>query len=225
MQPGPIAPGLVIAITGSALGQDPATQFTLNGDLLPTIIANTRVRVSGYLAPMISASSTQVLAIVPYEIAGKTSSFVEVEYLGQRSNGFTVQVANTAPGVFTADGSGQGQAKVTNQDGSPNSSDNPSPVNQVISVLATGEGQTMPAGIDGKLNDGDVSPMPVLVVTASINGVPAAVQAYGGAPGLVAGTLKVDILVPSGATTGDLVLHIGGNDSQAGATVFIAPAQ
>src|SRR5262249_36737226 len=102
-QPGPVSPGLVIVIPGSFIGSDPQTNFIVNGDVLATEVANTRVVVGGYRAPVIFASSSLVAAIVPYELAGRASTFVEVEYLGQRSNSITVQVQNTTPGVFTPD--------------------------------------------------------------------------------------------------------------------------
>jgi uncharacterized protein (TIGR03437 family) len=212
---------LIIVILGSSMGSDPTTTFVLNGDIYATKVANTRVLVGGYAAPIVSVSSTQVSAIVPYEIAGKTSTFVQVEYQGQRSNAETVQVANTAPGVFTQDASGQGQAIVMNQDGSVNSADNPESAGRTITVLATGEGQTIPGGIDGKLADEAVLPQPVAPVTASIGGLPADVVSYGAVAGDVAGKLQVTIVIPAGATSGDVILHIGGNDSQPGATVAI----
>jgi len=218
---GPISPGLIIVVTGTALGQDPLTQATSDGAQLPTTVANTRVLVGGFAAPMFYASSTQVAAVVPYEIAGRTSTFVQVEYLGQRSNAATVTVASTAPGIFTLNNTGQGPGAILNQDGSVNSPGNPESVNRSIVVFATGEGQTIPAGVTGMLATGPVLPKPVFPVTASINGVPAEVQYYGAAPGLVAGTLQVNLLVPAGATSGEVILHIGGNDSQRGVTVAI----
>jgi uncharacterized protein (TIGR03437 family) len=219
-QQGPVAPGLIIVMTGTFLGSDPQTNFVVNGDVLATTLANTRVRVGGYLAPLLFANSTQVSAIVPYEMAGKTSTFVQVEYLGQRSNSVTVPVAATAPGVFTVDNSGVGQGAIMNQDGSVNSTDNPESAGRTITVLATGEGQTIPSGVDGKVAN-DVIPRPVNTVTATINGLPAEVQSAGTPPGEVAGKLRVVIVIPPGATSGDLVLRIGGNDSPPGVTVAI----
>ena len=64
-------------------------------------------------------------------------------------------------------------------------------------------------------------PKPILPVTATINGVPATVTYYGAAPGLIAGLLQVNIMVPPGATSGNVVLTIGGNRSQTGVTVAI----
>ena len=220
-QPGPIAPGLIIVIYGSALGSDPQTNFILNGDIYATRVANTRVLIGGYTAAIIYASSTQVSAIVPYDIAGKTSTFVQVEYQGQRSNAETVQVLNTAPGVFTQDLSGQGPAVALNQDGSMNSPSNPEAVGRTITVMATGEGQTIPPGINGKLADEAVLPQPVAPVSATISGIPAIVQSYGAVAGDVAGKFQAVVVIPPGATSGDVILHIGANDSQAGATVSI----
>src|SRR5204863_8061538 len=144
--------------------------------------------------------------IVSYEIAWKTTAFVKIEYLGQRSNGFTVPVQNTAPGVFTRDLSGLGQAVAVNQDGSVNSPDNPEIVGNTITVIATGEGLTNPKGINGKLADEAVVPQPVAPVTATISGIPAIVQSYGSVPGDVAGKLQVTLVVPPGAASGDVML-------------------
>jgi uncharacterized protein (TIGR03437 family) len=219
--PGPIAPGLIIVITGSAMGPDTLTKSTLNGDLFPTTTGGTRVLVGGFAAPILYSSATQVSAVVPYAMAGRASTFVQVEYLGQRSNAVTVQVANTAPAIFTLNGSGTGPGAILNQDTSINSAANPESAGRTIVVFATGEGQTIPAGVDGKLADDPVLPKPVFPVTATIGDVPAQVQYYGAAPGQVAGLMQVNILVPAGARSGDVVLHIGGNDSQKGATVAI----
>jgi uncharacterized protein (TIGR03437 family) len=131
-----------------------------------------------------------------------------------------VQVANTAPAIFTLNSSGTGPGAILNQDGSVNSAANPESVNRSIVVFATGEGQTIPAGVNGKLAS-PVLPKPVLPVTATISNVPAEVQYAGAAPGLVAGVLQVNLLVPAGATSGDVVIRIGGNASPNGVTVAI----
>ena len=56
--------------------------------------------------------------------------------------------AATAPGVFTADGSGRGQAAAVNQDGTRNGPGAPAAGGSVLSLFATGEGQTC-AVVDG----------------------------------------------------------------------------
>jgi trimeric autotransporter adhesin len=68
-----------------------------------------------------------------------------------------------------------------------NTAANPVKIGGYISLYATGEGQTTPTGVDGKVASGPVLPMPNLPVSATVGGIPAVVQYAGGAPGEVAG--------------------------------------
>jgi uncharacterized protein (TIGR03437 family) len=56
---------------------------------------------------------------------------------------------------------------------------------------ATGEGQTAPGGVDGKLSSTSI--LPVLPVSVTVGGIPATVQYAGGAPGEVAGLMQVNV--------------------------------
>jgi uncharacterized protein (TIGR03437 family) len=135
----------------------------------------------------------------------------------------TVPVAASAPGVFTADSSGQGQAAALNQDTTPNSATTPAKIGDVITLFATGEGQTSPPGVDGKPATGTL-PQPVLPVTVTIGGQTAHVAYAGGAPNEVAGVMQLNVQVPSGIQTGDavpVILWVGYAASQSGVTVAI----
>ncbi|MBI3696681.1 MAG: hypothetical protein HY238_17805 [Acidobacteria bacterium] len=94
----------------------------------------------------------------------------------------------------------------------------------MILLFGTGEGQTDPAGVDGKLV-ADPLPKPRFPVRVSIGGVPADVLYAGGAPGLVAGVIQVNARVPSNAPSGGavpIVLSVGGVvSSQQGVTVAL----
>jgi uncharacterized protein (TIGR03437 family) len=132
-----------------------------------------------------------------------------------------VAAASTAPGVFTADGSGSGQAAATNQDGTRNGTASPAPAGSVLSLYATGEGQTSPAGVDGKLAAVPL-PQPLAAVTVTLGGVAAEVRYAGGAPGLIAGVMQVNVVVPGGlAGAVPVVLTVGGVASQGGVTVAV----
>ena len=221
-QAGPIAPGEMIVITGTNMGPDPLVSFTATNGIVDSTLANTRVLVGGFAATMIYTSSTQVSAVVPYEIAGKLTTFVQVQYLGQGSNTVTLNVSTTAPGIFTLNSSGSGPALVVNQDGSVNSDSNPAAQNSVILLYATGEGVTLPAGVNGKVaNDPNSLPQPILTVTATVNHEPVTVNYAGAAPGFVAGVMQVNLQLPPDATSGDVVLTIGPNSSPPGTTVSI----
>jgi uncharacterized protein (TIGR03437 family) len=66
-------------------------------------------------------------------------------------------------------------------------------------------------------------PQPLLPVAVTIGGVPAVVEYAGGAPGLVAGVLQVNVRIPDGVPSGDLpvVLKIGDALSQEDVTVAV----
>ena len=155
--------------------------------------------------------------MVPYEVAGKNSTQVQVSYQGQNSNAVTIPVAATQPGIFTNNASGQGQGAIVNQDGTVNSPSNPASAGTFVFVYATGEGQTTPSGIDGKPG-ASPAPQPVAQpVTAIVGGITAQVQYAGGVSGLVAGVLQVNMQIPQGVASGSAVpitIQVGGQNSQ-----------
>jgi uncharacterized protein (TIGR03437 family) len=222
---GQIAPGELITIFGSALG--PAApvglQLTPDGQYVTTSLGGTQVLFDGVAAPITYVSSSQVNAIVPFELAGSTvSTQVQVAVEGVASSPVTEFLAAASPAVFTVSG-GSGQGAVLNQDSSPNSSSNPASIGSVLQVFITGAGQTVPAGVDGQLA-GSNPAIPSGQVTATIGGVPAVVQYAGSSNGLVAGVTQVNVVVPAGSPTGSavpLVVQVGAYPSPAGVTVAL----
>jgi uncharacterized protein (TIGR03437 family) len=222
---GRISPGEIVTIFGFFPG--PATLVTLQLDsrgYVSTNLGGEQVLFDGVPAPMIYAVAGQVSAVVPYEVSGESSTQVQVSYQMQVSNPVTMTVAGVVPGVFTIDGSGHGQGAIVNQDGTVNSKSNPAAVGSTVFVYATGEGQTNPAGVDGKP---DAAPLPQPItqpVTATVGGVAANVAYAGGVSGLVAGVLQVNVQIPQGVSSGDavsIVLNVGGTTSQANVTLAI----
>jgi beta-glucosidase len=222
---GGVAPGEVVTIFGSGLGPSALTSEQVSSGNVATSLGGAKVLFGGVAAPLVYVEAGQVAAVVPYEVAGGTSTQVQVVYQGRTSNTLTVPVAGAEPGIFTLDYSGSGAGTVLNQDGTVNSASNPAPIGSVVTVYATGEGQTNPPGVDGML-DGSPAPKPVQAVTATIGGVNANVQYAGGVPGAVAGILQVDLQAPATLTSGGaaaVVLNIGGATSQAGVTMWVEP--
>jgi uncharacterized protein (TIGR03437 family) len=162
------------------------------------------VSFNGIPAPVLSSSSTRIVAILPYSIAG-TEAEVTVSYNGHPSPPLSVPVAPSAPGIFTAGQLGSGQiAAIHAADGSANSATNPAKIGSYVSFYVTGEGQTSPSGIDGKVNSFP-APKPLLAVAVTIGGVPAPVQYAGGAPGQIAGLMQINVQVPNGVVAGGYV--------------------
>jgi uncharacterized protein (TIGR03437 family) len=221
-----VSPGEIVTIFGSNLGPNALVGLQLDSrGCVSTSLAGTQVLFDGVAAPIIYTVAGQVGAIVPYGVNGKSSTRVQVDYQGKSSNGVSMPVAAVMPGIFTVDGSGHGPGAILNQDGTVNSASNPASVGTYIVVYCTGEGQTDPAGTDGKPDD---SPAPVPAaqpVTARIGGIPIPVVQYaGGSPGLVAGVLQVNIQIPQGVPTGGsipILINVGGQNSQANVTLGI----
>jgi uncharacterized protein (TIGR03437 family) len=220
---GPVSQGEIIVIKGSGLGPAQITEATV-GDtgIFGTGLAGTAVSVNGIAAPMIYTSAAQVASVFPYGINSNTAQ-VTVTYQGQTTDVFPVPVASSAPGIFTLDGSGQGQAAAVNQDNSLNTAGTPAKFGDVIVLFATGEGQTTPSGMDGKPATVPL-PKPNLTVSVTIGGQPAQLQYFGGAPAEIAGLMQINAVIPYGIQTGNsvpVVLKVGDVSSQPGVTVAI----
>ena len=224
--PGPVAPGEIVTIFGGFMGPAALTGFQINASgKLANLLAGTQVFFDDFAAPIAYTSLGQVSAIVPYEIAGQSSTQVQVRFLGVSSNVLTVRVIDSSPGIFVLDASGQ--AAVLNQDNTVNSLANGAAPDTIVSIFATGEGQTDPGGVDGSLG-GSVLPLPrpKLPVTVMIDGLPATVLYAGAAPTLPAGLMQVNARVPTGVRRGvsvPITIMVGTASSQSGVTIGIRP--
>ena len=220
-----IAAGQMVVLFGSAMGPAKLGKLTQDANsLVRTTNSGVRILFDGIPAPIIYVSATQCAAVVPYFGAIKTTTHVQVEYQGVPSDPFPLNVSATAPGLFTFDASGKGQAAMQNEDGvTPNSKDAPAKPGSVVILWATGEGITNPPGVDGRLAV-DVVPKPVATVTADIGGMPATVQYAGAAPGNMPGLLQINAQMASGVAPGDNVpvhVTIGGVTSPDGVTMSV----
>lgn len=221
---GPVAPGEIVSVFGTALGPLIAANLQLDEfGRVASNLAGTQLLFDGFPAPIIYSSAGQVSAIVPYGIAGNATTSVFAEYLGERSSAVTIPVAASAPGIFVLNSAGQGA--ILNQDGSVNSTTNGAAPGTIVSIFATGEGQTNPAGVDGFITQGPVA-MPLLPVTVQIADQNAQVLYAGAAPGEPSGVLQVNAMIPANVPSGasvPVVIMVGTATSQSNVTVAIAP--
>jgi uncharacterized protein (TIGR03437 family) len=182
-----------------------------------------QVLFDGIPAPLIYVSATQCSAVVPYFGVVQSTTHVQVEYQGVRSDALVVPLAATAPGVFTADFSGRGQGAVTNEDQSPNSPGSPAKPGSVVTIWATGEGVTDPPGIDGRPAV-DALPKPVAPITVQIGGLPASIEYAGTAPGGIPGVPQINARMSKDVVAGDTTpvrVKIGSASSQDGVTIVV----
>jgi uncharacterized protein (TIGR03437 family) len=149
---------------------------------------------------------------------------ITVDYNGEISGSFLVQVASSSPGIFTLDSSGHGQAAAINQDGSTNSAGRSANEGDIISLYFTGGGQTTPAGSDGKLATLPF-PQPVLPVSVTIGGQTVAPLYAGAAPGEIAGLMQINVQIPIDVGSGSgvpVTIQVGTASSQVGVTIAVA---
>lgn len=226
-QAGAMTPGKIVVVYGSGLGPSALAMNAPVAGMYSNQFAGTTVLFDGTAAPVLYTSASQVAAIVPYGITGATTQ-ASVSYQGETSPPVTLPVAAVAPSLFTTNQTGAGQAAAVNAaDGSINDAAHPVKAGGYISLFATGEGQTSPAGADGKLASTPLLPLPNQNVSVTVGGLPAVVQYAGAAPGEVAGVMQVNVQVPAGVQPGGyvpVVLQVGTASAVAGA-VWISVAQ
>ena len=219
---GPVAPGEMVAITGSNIG--PATPasgvFESNG-VLDTLLSETQVLFDGRAASISQAGPNQIVAQVPYEVASQASTHAQVYYSGSHTVDVTLPVTPTAPGVYTVAG-GTGPAVAMLADLSANSATNPAAAGSAITIFATGEGQTAPASVDGRSPSSPSYPEPVAQISMTIGGLAATILSAAEAANQ-AGMLQIEAQIPANLAGGAAAvsLTIGTASSQGGVTVFV----
>jgi len=227
---GPVSPGEIVSIFGTSIGPTNPSFLTLNSaGQVSTSIGGVTVSFSGYPAPLTYVSATQINAIVPYAFSGNKEPFAEVKFAGQTSNDMGLQLAASAPGIFTQNSSGTGPGAILNGDSSLNTQANPAAPGSTIQIFLTGEGLTSPAEATGAVTTvnltgvGPLTPAPQLAVSVLIGNQPAQTTFVGEAPGLVAGVLQVDAVVPltTGAGAIPITVQVGKQISQSGVTVWV----
>lgn len=228
-----IAPGEIVSIfAAGGLGPSPGVSAQPGGNgYYGTQLAGTTVSFNGINAVITYSSATQVNAIVPYELPVGAAAIGTVTYQGQTfSTATALPIAAAVPGIFTANSTGVGQVAAVNQNGTLNGPNNPAPEGSSVSLFVTGEGQTTPAGVDGKPTPTQAPfPQPVLGVTATMNGQPVQVTYYGGVPTLVAGIMQVNVQIPANLLSIStslpiavpVVVYVGYFASQANATLSV----
>jgi uncharacterized protein (TIGR03437 family) len=218
----PFASGQLISIYGTSLGPPAGSGLQLGpGGVVTTSNSGTQVLFDGTAAPILYTGASQVNAVIPCEVAGHTSTQMVVEYMGEQSVAVTVPLGPSAPGVFTADGSGQGQAAALNQDNSFNSPSNPALRGSIVTFYATGVGPTSPC-VDGAIYQTNF-PTLTLPVIVGVGSFGARILYGGQAPDLVSGVAQFNVVIPSDATTGvvPLTLVVGGIFSPSGVTIAV----
>jgi uncharacterized protein (TIGR03437 family) len=221
---GGVAPGELVAIFGSNLGPQQIVKASASEQSIPRALSGVRVLFDGTAAPLLYVSDKQIGASIPYGVAGRSTTSMYVEYLGNAATPVNIPVLPTHPGIFSSDSSGFGQAAVLNENFTLNSKYNPAPVGTVLMIFATGEGLTTPDGVDGKIVNWP-APVPKAAIGVTIGGKNASVLYAGGSPSSIAGLMQVNAKIPDDVAPGDnvpLIVTVGGVPSQNRVTVAVS---
>jgi uncharacterized protein (TIGR03437 family) len=231
MVSGPIAPGMVVAITGSNLGDTFATHNCSSTNPVPNICVGTSVLVNGAAAPVLTSGAAEVTFQVPFNLSGGTATIqVTSNQSGSTLSSavVTVPVAPTAPGLFS-NAAGTGYYFDTSVSGLTPTPSAPVNIGDTVALYGTGFGVTNPAvatGVPGPAGGA----MATATVTLTINNQSVPVT-FGG---LGSGTLGWDeviftvpstLTVPIGNVTASfpMVVTVGGVASQAVNLIVNAP--
>ena len=230
----PVAPGSLISIFGSNLA---AVTQSAGGSPLPMIIGGTSVTVNGLSAPLSFVSPNQINAQVPSLIgtnpASVSTATVVVNAPGGSSQATPLTIFGLAPGIFTSDSSGCGQAAALNvaPDGtvSLNSTSNSAAPGDYLEIFGTGLGtlgHQPPDGSPSAVADGFDSGDALALLGGAADpvyfGVPldfssGSETTYSGAAPTLVGVDQVNFQIPSGTRDGcavPLVLTTGALLSQ-----------
>jgi uncharacterized protein (TIGR03437 family) len=167
-----------------------------------------------------------VSAVVPYEMASLAKPSVWINFGGQTSNAYQLSVVSAGPGLFAQNASGSGPGAILNQDNSLNGPGHPAAKGSIVQVYLTGEGQTNPPGVTGRITPvGQVGDLPQLVLPIQvwINGQQVPYTYAGEAPGMVAGVMQLNAQIPTYEASGPLAIQVrvGGYWSQNGITLEV----
>ncbi len=165
---------------------------------------HTQVLFDGHAATIFYSGANQINALAPAELVPNTTAEVSVLVRGVKVAGALANVAAAAPGIFTV-ANGTGQAAAVNEDGSINSASNPAARGSIVLLYATGQGSSDNA------------------VSLKIGNYPCELLYAGPAPGFP-GLMQINARVPSGFLgpgIQDVVLTVGGSESQAGVTLAL----
>ncbi|MEO8372355.1 MAG: hypothetical protein ABI806_24425, partial [Candidatus Solibacter sp.] len=103
-----ISPGENVVIFGTGVGPATLASGVVANNAFPTTVGNTRVLFDNKPAPIIYASSGQTSVMVPYDVAGRPTTSIVVEYFGVQSVPLTYNVVAAAPGIYTLNTQGSG---------------------------------------------------------------------------------------------------------------------
>lgn len=186
-----IAPGELIRILGKQMGPAAITPGVIQSGVLASTVAGVQVTFDGVAVPLLSVSAQEIDLMGPFELAGKSSTTIQVQYNGVKSNPVLVSVARQVLQILG----------VFNEDFTFNTPSNPAKAGSIMTLYLSGAGQTNPPSQDGQVNAAPLAALssPVQIKWDSIDFKTTTIPAIsfaGAAPGLAAGIFQINFAAP-----------------------------
>jgi uncharacterized protein (TIGR03437 family) len=187
-----VSPGEFVSFYGTFPGvvKGTGTAPGLNG---------VQVTFDGVASPLLYVSDTQINAVVPFEIAGRASTQMQIQVAATQLPPVTLPVVSTTPTIFA----------ITHKDGRPVTLSDPVQPPETLVFWAGGAGVFQPALTTGEIVTSPPWPKPVLPVQVISNGQPLPIKFVGSAPGFIAGALQINVSVTSDLNCSPCHLQIG----------------
>lgn len=221
-----ISPRQLVTVYGTGLGPAEGQGFVLDGALraagqpapYPTLSlgnftgANPFATLTGTAMPVLHSNDSQVTAAATAAVPASGTYLLYFGWQGlQLIHPETVRVQAATPGVFTASGAKDGQANALYEDGTRNTAENPAAAGTVVQLFATGLGALSGNPALGEFFGAASRVATANAVRVTMDGVEAEVLFAGGAPGMVGGMYRIDVVVPEGLEAGakKVVVSVG----------------
>jgi len=194
----PVAPGQIFTLEGTNFGpSSPVAGIVDSSGLQGTNLANTQLFFDGHASPLLEVSTNKLRGVVPFEIAGQTSTVVQMTYNGVTSPPVTVQVQGSSISIASDCGCGG----ILNQDGTLNTALNPASVGDTVTIRVSYAGPFAGGflGTTGRTTIGPPYPAPAGPVSVAIGGVPVTdIQSIASEPGSLESIILVSVTIPPG---------------------------
>jgi uncharacterized protein (TIGR03437 family) len=195
-----VAPGSIAALFGAGFTTQTLSAASLP---LPATLAGLTVKIGGRTAPLFFVSPGQINLQTPSGLqAGAATIEVFVNDSATPAQTGVVALAEAAPGLFTTNAAGRGQAAALNADYSLNADfegptgARPELAGEVVILFATGIGATNPPVAAGQAAPASPVAVDAGATTVVIGGLNATVLFSGLTPGL-AGVWQLNVQIPA----------------------------
>jgi uncharacterized protein (TIGR03437 family) len=219
----PISPGSLVTIFGTNLA---VSKMAAESTPLRTELVGTSVLVNGIKAPLMFVSPGQINLQVPSSLPTAYAAYTQATFVVTTTFGSSsaeVPVYSTSPSLFTADGSGCGQAAALNiaADGtvSVNSPSNSAAPGDYIALYGTGAENDYPLA-DGTYATGPVrlQPSPNIAIDSAVVDY----YQYAGLAPFLVGVDQINLQIPQSTREGCAVPISVSEDYLIGPTLSIS---